>query len=186
MDVPPQNQAGLPSQLLQCSWPELFSKRRHFSREAENQPYLETLATVVETYAKSEKSDSQDCDSSEEDSSEEDDTDYSSEDEDTTDTQKVKIRNDILSPDGQSKLRYFLMERGTSYFEKHHNQAEQVVRFCEQSGDRDNESRKTDKDEKPVALIDDRYNGEQKKYGRPYLGPLTSQQLGMELARQVT
>jgi hypothetical protein len=71
---------------------------------------------------------------------------------------------------------------------QYHDQIEQVVGFCD---------RNAVESGKRVALLDDRNNGgydrsicgytcEERGDRRPYLGPLTAQELNAELSKEVT
>jgi len=173
----------LPHQFLPCYWPLEFTKRRRFDRQAENQPYIEWLQTHYD-------------DGDEE---EEEDVDGSNENEDEVDGHRDKIenkdenRNDNKDPEacnGNSNVRIFMRgmdgdEDALQYFD----QVKQVAGFCKQASFWNLETGTTSKNRKSVALLDDRNDGGtilvKQGHCRPYLGPLTPQQLDEELSRKV-
>lgn len=177
-----------PHQLLPCYWPLKFTKRRRFDRQAENQPYIEWLQTQYD-----------DGDDDEEEEDDDDDVDGSSENENEVDGHRDKIenkdenRNDDKDPEacnGHSNVGIFMTGMdGDEDALQYSDQVEQVAGFCKQASFRDLETGTTSKNRKSVALLDDRNNGGtipvKQGHCRPYLGPLTWQQLGKELSRKV-
>jgi hypothetical protein len=180
-----------PHQFLPCYWPLEFTKRRRFNRQAENQTYIEWLQTKY--------NDGDDDGDEEEEEEEKEDVDGSSENEDKVDGHRDKIenkdenRNDDRDPEacnGHSNVEIFMIGMdGDENTLQYGDQVEQVAGFYKQASFTDLETRTTGKTRKSVALLDDRNDGGanpvKQGHCRPYLGPLTSQQLGKELSRKV-
>ena len=169
-------------------WPRIFAERRTFNREAENQTYIEWLQT--------QKWVGEDDEYGEDD---EDEDDLSGDDENGSvlSEQEEKVEKD--DQDGEAKnrpseVRIFMTGlTGDEDALPYRDQVEEVASFCEQAKVRD-------VGEKPIeggknkVLLDDRnirdtilVNKGLSPPGecRPYLGPLTSQQLEEELRKKV-
>lgn len=178
-------------------WPELFTNRRDFNPQAENQPYLEYLQTP---------NFNGEGDDHEDDWSSEEDEDISFEQEDDVEdkgredesVEVAKNWDDGQDADASSKLsnaRLFMMgfpEDDATL--KYPDQVDQVADFCE-SSNMEKFDEILGKDLRSVALLDDSnicgtahdYQGPWKCRGhcRPYLGPLTRQALYEELRKKV-
>ena len=173
--MPTYTQEEFPRQLLPCYWPQEFTKRRQFDRQAENQPYLEFLKTSFD-----------DCD-------EDGDFDYSSDGEDGPSESIIEDSSDDKEVEACSQhtnVRLFMKGiTGNGDNMQYRDQVEQVASFCEQAKFREVDTETTAKDRKGVALLDDRNNSgtipNKQEHCRPYLGPLTSQQLREALSRKV-
>jgi hypothetical protein len=195
-------------------WPPLFAERRQFSREAENETYIEFLQTPwfsgEEHEEDEEEEEEEDDDDDEEEDEEEEEEEDENDEEEVSSEQGNKVegdknnkRNKDQNPNddkgakacsGPSKVRLFM--RGLSGEEDnlHYlDQVEEVASICEQANLEDTMT-KTGQDGKHVALLDDRnirgtilVNKGPSPPGdcRPYLGPLTAQRLGEELSRKV-
>jgi hypothetical protein len=185
-------------------WPPLFAERRQFSREAENETYIEFLQTSWfsgEEHEEDEEEEEEEGEEGEE--GEDDEEEVSSEQGNKVEGDKNKRRNKDQNTNddkgakvcsGPSKVRLFM--RGLSGEEDnlHYlDQVEEVASICEQANLEDTMT-KTGQDGKHVALLDDRnirgtilVNKGPSPPGdcRPYLGPLTAQRLGEELSRKV-
>ncbi len=161
---------------LRCSWPEVISeKRRNFSREAENQPYLDWLQAV------SSSNDFEDED--------EDTDDYSDEDpDDAGEREDDNVSKDVIDRSSRSNVRLFMEGMlGDEADLPFSDQVKLVASFCEQPDLEASKPRISGEIGKPVALIDDRSAGSTllRKRCRPYLGPLTSTQVQKELQKEV-
>jgi hypothetical protein len=158
-----------PRQQLRCHWPQLFTERRNFSRQAENEPYIEWLKA---SFDNSERySNESDYLSDGEDLSSE--SNYEEDEED-------KERGDC-SP--ETDVRLFMNGMVGDSLMQYRDQVDLVAKFCEQA------KFKRVKTDKAVALLDERSNSGD-VFGnrgrcRPYLGPLTAQQLKTELSKKV-
>lgn len=162
-----------PHRPLRRSWPQEFITRRKFNRQAENQPYIEFLQTPF-------------CDSDEDEDDGDDDVgddDCSGEDED-----EVGGHGDKSENINENVRRFMRGMTGDEDTLQYRDQVEQVASFCEQES-LEVETRTTGRNRKVVALLDDRNDRGTivMKQGdcRPYLGPLTSQELGKELSKPV-
>jgi hypothetical protein len=166
-------------QPLRCSWPSVFTKRRNFCRETENQSYIESVRALEH------------C--SEDDN---DDIDYLAQDEVEVYEGDEKW-NGVKDAEGFnwcSYLRLFMTGMTEDEDALHYrDQIEELARFCEPANLRELET-KTGQDRKHVALLDDRnipdtmfVNKGLSPPGnrRPYLGPLTAKRLHEELSRKV-
>jgi hypothetical protein len=157
-----------PRQALRCHWPQEFTKRRNFSRQAENQPYIEWLQAVFDYGDEGEGEDE-----------DENEDEAESEGEDESDDEEEA---DGAGPgDGLGNVRLFMkgMEGDEDALE-YRDQVEHVSRFCEQASLSESEQR--------VALLDDRNDGGSSldKHFKTYQGPLTPQQLREELSKKVS
>ena len=193
-----------PHRLLRCYWPQLFTKRRplnRYSRQAENQPYID----YVQTKKFDGEEDEGDISGEDEEEEEEDDDDVLSEDEDEIKGNRGKRENkdenrnddkDAAVCNRQSIVRLFMVGMtGDEETLQYPDQVEQVVSFYEQGNFGESET-KTGQGRKVVALLDDRnicgtlhVNQELFQctgHCRPHLGPLTSEELCEELERKVT
>jgi hypothetical protein len=182
-DMQSETHEEFPRQFLPCYWPREFTKRRQFNRQAENQPYIEFLQAQYDDG----------------DDDEEDDAYGSSGDEDEVDGHRGKTENkdenrnddkDAEACNGRNNVRLFMTGMdGDEDALQYCDQVEQVAGFCKQASSRDLETGTTGKNRKSVALLDDRNDAGtilvKQGHCRPYLGPLTSQQLGKELNRKV-
>jgi len=162
-------------------WAELFTKRRSFNRQVENQPYIEFLKTQLF-------------------SGEEDGIESEVEDEveghrDALGNQDEKLSDDkgIEACNRYSDVRSFMEGMiDDKDFLEYHDRVEMVASFCEQANLREYDPKPGQKalDGKHVALLDDRNIGgimaDKKGHCRPYLGPLTGQRLREELSKKVT
>jgi hypothetical protein len=160
-------------------WPEVFTKRRSFNRQVENQPYIEFLKSQLFN-------------------GEEDDIENEVEDEveghrDALGNQDEKLSDDkgIEACNRYSDVRRFMEGTGEDTDFQYRDQVEMVASFCEQANLRELKRKSGQKalDGKGVALLDDRIGGimaDKKGHCRPYLGPLTGQRLREELRKKVT
>jgi hypothetical protein len=193
--MPTETHEELPRRPLQSCWPDKFTKRRPFDRPAENQPYIEYLRTPKFIGEEDEADVS---------SEEDEEDDVSNENEDEVEGYREKVENEdeyrnenkgAESCNGYGDVRLFMT--GATRDEetlKYCDQVEEVASFCEQTSVRELE-RKTGQYRKRVALLDDRnvcgtVSGNQGHcqctgHCRPYLGPMTPQQLVKELKKKV-
>ncbi|KAH6720868.1 hypothetical protein BKA61DRAFT_668764 [Leptodontidium sp. MPI-SDFR-AT-0119] len=136
---------GIPRQHWHCIWPPLFTARRKFndrSRETENLPFIEYLATIFEEADEDEG----DGDEGDEDEIEDEDDVPSDEDED----------EDAESCNEQSNVRCFMIGMvGEDDNLMSRDQVDLVASFCEKSKVETNEREK----KKHVALLDERCMG---------------------------
>ena len=180
---------------LSCSWPEKFTKRRQFNRPAENETYIEFLRTPKFPG----EEDEADVSGEEEDDDDDDDEGSSEHgDEDGPPEEKLQDEDEYRNEDrdnessgGYSEVRLFMTGLvGDEEALQYNDQVEVVASFCEQTSIRELE-RKTGQYRKRVALLDDRNicgtasDSHCTGHCRPYLGPLTSQQLAKELRKKV-
>ena len=180
------------SQFLRCAWPTEFTKRRNFSRDAENEPYLRWLQTDFDDGVEDEDEGNL--------SSEYEDDDFSNESEGEIEGYREKSEyqgplgracnnHENETCDRNKNVRLFMKGRmGEEESLPYSDQVEEVARFCEQAS-LESET-KPGQDRKLVALLDDRNIGSRadamEGHCRPYLGPLTAQQLYQELSKKVT
>jgi hypothetical protein len=151
------------------AWPQQFTERQKFTPETENKSYIEFLqAQDVDEVGEEGKGD-------EIGSGEDINRDGS-----RADTYIGQNGHDTIK--GYSTVRLFM--RGTldeNHMRQYSDQVEQVVGFCDQN---------VADPRKRAALLDDRTNGGYsfgfQGYRRPYLGPLTAQQLWVELSKKVS
>jgi len=153
-----------------CSWPQLFTSRRQLnnrSRRTENVPFIEYLITPVE---EAEAGDNNEGDDDEDngdnmDDEEDPEIDCGEYEDDDSDKDQSNVRRFMVGDEN-------LMSR---------DQVDLVASFCESAG--------VEPDGKPSAMLDERCRGsiitEKRGLPRPYLGPLTSQQLRERLSRKV-
>jgi hypothetical protein len=191
-----------PQRPLRRSWPQEFcTTDREFNREAENQPYIEWLQQqFIDGVGP------QDGGEDEEDEGDDDDADDLSNDEDEegkVDEQRDEDEQEEVHSQGEeneskevdrdenkmaelcngrSTVRVFMEGMiGDEDLLPYCDQVEVVASFAEQSTSHNTE--------KPVALLDDRkYGGKihaKQENCRPYLGPLTSRRLRVELGKRV-
>ena len=170
----------------------MFTKRRNFSRQAENVPYIQWLQSDFED----------DIEDGDEDnlSSEYDDDEFSNESEGEVEGSREKNESQDQAWDNddsqdcshQSNVRLFMKgmigdEKSLPYID----QVEVVARLCEAASLRESmEETSLGQNRKHVALLDDRIIsgdrfGAKDGHCRPYLGPLTAQQLRQELRKNV-
>jgi hypothetical protein len=166
----------IPHKFLARSWPSEFRTRRTTSnRESENLPYVDLIKGITDG------SYEDDCDSD------------SSNGEDGSLDNLIEHVDDGKGMDDGShytNVRRFmegiLNRHGLPLY---YDQVEQVVSFCEQANFNECDTRNTYKKEKNVALLDERANVDtdsmREGHCRPYLGPLTAQQLMKALGRKV-
>jgi hypothetical protein len=194
-----ETQEDVSHQSLRCCWPELFTKRRDFNRHTENQPYIKYCGTPLFYGEEHEDEDDEDDD---EDgiSSEDDDPLNKPEDEveghrDTLENQDETLNDDKGSEscNRYSNIRCFMTGMiGDEDSLEDHDQVDEVASFCEQPSFRENDSKSGQKalDGKHVALLDDMNIGgtivDKKGHCRPYLEPLTWQELCEKLSKRVT
>jgi hypothetical protein len=189
-----------PVRSLWCTWPAIFTKRRNFSRQAEDEPYIDHLQKLL-------FSDEQEYD--EEEGEEEDEVDkehISSECDESDNYEEVSPKSgrgvewdrsqiNVLTESwnrGNQPSIVRLFMRGSLGEEDdfaHRDQVEKVARFCEEVQRPDRNLRG-----QHVALLDDRNcmgivpsNEAISPSGtcRPYLGPLTAERLRQELSKKV-
>jgi hypothetical protein len=177
-----------PPRSLCRSWPlERFKIRRKFDREAENQPYIEWLQDSFDKGDENSEDDEDEDDDDGDDASTEENNPEDDVDE-LGDQVELKCANE--SEDKKTEaftrlniLRRFMKGMPEDEDRLSRDQVDVVSGFYEQGTSKEEA-------EKPVALLDDRkYGGTitvKRKHRRPYLGPLTSQQLRDELSKKVT
>ena len=166
---------GFAHQSSPCYWDKLFTTRRDFDPDSENQPYIEIW--------KSQESDVGDGSN--------DGTDSSNESLDKTDD-KTKIEkedkaldesdnHDNGDYDENNTVRFFMMDEDDPRL--YLDQAEVIEGFCKGASLKDLQAMTQKKSEEAVALLDDRSitSGESRKYK----GPLSQGQLYEELRRKV-
>lgn len=176
-----------PPRSLVRSWPQLFTTRRQFDRQAENQPYLEWLTNRFgDGYDDNEDSDQA--------SDDEDETsEMSSKEEDGVEVCNqgtVGSKEEVTVRDPASPVRRFMEGMvGNEDLLPYRDQVEVVSTFCEQAGYKECETQSPSKDKKVVALLDERNNSgalpTTRGNSRTYLGPLTAQQLKDALSKKV-
>jgi hypothetical protein len=177
----------VPHQSLRRHWPQIFTKRRRFDRQRENQPYIEFLQTQLFDGEEEDLEDDISSDGNDDDSSEDENEEYGGEDD-----RKSQIPMDTKDGgacSGHSNVRLFMTGLvGDEETHEYRDQVEQVASFYEHARSRELETGMS-LDEKRVALLDDRNIGgpTQRKKGqcRPYLGPLTSKRMHEELSKKV-
>jgi hypothetical protein len=164
-------------------WPQLFSaKRRKFSRQAENQPYIEWLHSFNDNEGDGDEDDDEDEDGEPGEGGDGDDDDDDV-DESSADRDEADEHAHSADPcNGYSAVRHFM--KGTTGDEERlqfQDQVEVVAGFRQLPTFR--------KSEKRVALLDDRNDGgtilEKQGHCRRYQGPLTSKELCEELGIKV-
>lgn len=187
--MPTEPQGELRYRSLRCYWPQKFAKRREFSRQSENQPYIEFLQ-IRKFYGE------EDEDTSGEEDEDEDD-DVPCEDENEAEGQSDRTENnrnghkDVEVRNGDSNVRLFMTGMtGDDDTLQYLDQVELVASFVEQTRLRELEIKPVrDTDPERVVLLDDRNIGdnvrEKKGYCRPYHGPMTPQELHAELSKKV-
>jgi hypothetical protein len=154
--MPTEYPHASPRQALRCHWPQEFTKRRNFSRQAENQPYIEWLQDVF---------------------------DYgdAGEGEDEAESEGEDESDDEEEADGLGNVRLFMkgMEGDEDALE-YRDQVEHVSSFCEQASLSESEQRVALLDDRNdgESSLDEHF--------RTYQGPLTPQQLREELSKKVS
>jgi hypothetical protein len=161
----------VPHQSLRRSWPQEFSsKRRLFSRQAENQPYIEWLQAVQASLDDGEEDGDE--------NNEEDDFVDSNENEVHRQGDKSKRRDENRNNNVRIFMKGTIGDEDTLHYP---DQVERVAGFCEQPSIKESE--------KHLVLLDDRSNSdtieEKPGHSRLHQRPLTSQQLREELSKQV-
>ncbi|PMD29265.1 hypothetical protein L207DRAFT_261625 [Hyaloscypha variabilis F] len=173
------------------SWPlKFFESRRYFSRNAENQPYIEWLKDYL--LGGDEWSESEDEDEEEE---EEESDNFESSCADEYDAPKwtcedlneVKV---IKNHDRRSFVRVFMEGvPGDEKFLPYRDQTDVVAGFCETQVSREGDAERPGPSEKLVALLDDRKSGEIVQRGKArrihYRECLTARELKTKLSRKV-
>ena len=189
-------QEDFPRHSFRCYWPQEFKKRRRFVREEENQPYItgikKWLLASLDDCGGEDDDDEADEDEDKFDDNVEDVVEVFSDteaqvngqrdvSEDKDQRRKDDEKAESCSEHGSVRL-FMTGMTGDEDALQFPDQVEQVASFCEQASSRTTE--------KKMALLDDRTNGGTmlKKSGhyRPYKGPLSSQQLRVELSKKVT
>lgn len=170
---------NLPRSLVR-SWPQLFTTRRQFSRQAENQTYLEWLNNRF-----GDGNDDGDEDETSELSSKDEDDDM----EVCTNVMAGSREETKVRPQNSIVRRFMEGMVGEKDLLLYRDQVDVVSYFCEQAGFKKGETRSPSEDRKVVALLDERNNSGNLSMAcgasRPYLGPLTSEQLRDALSRKV-
>jgi hypothetical protein len=171
--VMPTDTHKSPRRAWQRSWQKEFTQPRHFNPAEENKTYLEFLQGIVRNFP--EIADEKDGDEGEdEDEDEETENDNNNEEDENIERD---ANNDIY---GYNKVKIFMTGAQGDDQALQQDQVEQVAGFCEQA---------TGENKRRVALLDDRNNGRnidvEHGSSRPYLGPLTVQQLVQELSKPV-
>jgi hypothetical protein len=179
-------------------WPPLFTERRQFNREVENEPYIEFLQTP---FFNGEEQENVDDGEDNEDEGEEEEVSSEHENKVEGDSnnrgnkdQNPNDEKDAKAYNGLNKVRLFMRGLSGEEDDLHYcDQVEEVASICEQANLED-VMKKTGQGRKHVALLDDRNirgtilpdKGPSPPGDcRPYLGPLTTQRLGKELSRKV-
>jgi hypothetical protein len=166
----PTEPVNPPRRSWQRCWPTEFTKPRKYNRQEENKSYLGFLEWLRETVENDHGSDDEECEDAVED------------EENMNDKEHEKSEQNCDKENGKgNNVRIFMTGALGEDGLLSHDEVMQVTGFCEQViGD----------PTKPVALLDDRKNGGNILVGkgdsRPYLGPLTAEQLMKELSKQVT
>lgn len=178
-----------PHRSLRNYWPREFKKRRNFSREAENETYVD----FVQQNWFLDDSDEDDLEEGEEHSFEEGDEDRNGQCEDEVaerpieanekEDEKLSNKKGVELCNRYGNVKIFM--KGLAEDEaklQYRDQVEKVAGFCEETWE-------SGPEKMAVALLDDRNsygtNFASKGCCRPYLGPLTSQELRVELLKQV-
>lgn len=172
-----QTHEDFPHEFFQCHWPEEFTNRRSFNRKAENQTYIEFLNTKFEDGDEDE--DGEGTSSDEEDGGE----DYGDE--------SWKDDEDAASRDKQNVVGLFMKGiTGDEDTPMYRDQVDLVAMFCERASFKNWEREEEEENRKHVALLDERnisvIIADKKGHCRPYLGPLTCQELCERLSRKVS
>ncbi|KAG0645349.1 hypothetical protein D0Z07_9001 [Hyphodiscus hymeniophilus] len=159
-------------------WLQLFTKRRSFPRQTENQPYIEYLEYQY--------------DDGDEDEEDEDEAGEEDEDEDDTSKEHEQEKQENAEQDSNENRNN---EKGSGASKQHshvrrfmkgmtgdddvlldHEQVDEVAGYCERAGTRPSESKSSE--DRKLVLVDDRHIGgaiaDKKGLYRPHLGPLTS------------
>jgi hypothetical protein len=176
-------------------WPQEFKKGRIFNRQTENESYIAYIQHVTNLL----DLEDEDEDEGEEGWSEighdlshyEDEvSNYTDETENEDEKANYHINTDLQAGLSRGNVRIF-MTGLTDEVDKlpYRDQVEQVSSFCESALWEIDEGT-TDQKRNLVALLDDRNDlGSaviKRGKSRPYRGPLTSQELGVELSKKVT
>ena len=199
MELSAEKQESLPH------WPEIFTKRRYFWREAENEPYIHFLQSTWFKGEEDEQEEDSDGDENEanedgEASTDEEDVSSGQENRDEghtrntrTDDQDPVDEDDARSGDGPSIVRLFMRGMSGEEDDLHHrDQVHEFAKICEQANSEPHVATEADNH---VALLDDRnslgivltHKGVSPPgVCRPYLGPLTAKLLGKELKKKVS
>lgn len=192
-------------QPLRCQWPSIFTRRRQFDRQSENQPYIEFLQTLRFDAEEEEEEDDEELNSENDEgeyASSDDDDDYSIETTENAvgwDREKIEIEGRVRSRNDDttswkscSNVRLFMTGlMGDEDSLQYRDQVKEVVGFCEGAGLEVESNGHGHYGTKRVALLDDRNRGgttvdvHSRSCRRPYLGPLTAQQLQQELCKKV-
>jgi hypothetical protein len=163
----PTDTHKLPRRAWQRSWQKEFTQQRHFRPAEENKTYLDFLQSIVRNFP--EIADEEDGGEGEEIENENNTEEDENIDRDAS--------NDIY---GYNKVRRFMTGAQGDDQALQQDQVEQVAGFCDQA---------MAENKRRVALLDDRNNGRnigvEHGSSRPYLGPLTVQQLVQKLSKPV-
>jgi hypothetical protein len=176
-------------------WPQEFKKGRIFNRQDENESYI----AFIQHMKKLLDDEDEDADEEEEGWSEigHDLSHYEDEvgnciDEAENEDEKASyhMNTDLQAGLGRGNVRVFMTGLAGDVDKlPYRDQVEQVSSFCE-SAVWEVEEGTTGQKRKVVALLDDHNDLDsavtKKEKSRPYRGPLTSQELGVELSKKVT
>jgi hypothetical protein len=186
---------------LRRHWPHQFKKGRIFNRDSANKSYISFIQEEI-LDSGDEDEDKDDYENVEEEEEgwsdighdsnhyEDEAGNYKDETENKDERTSYHMKNDQETGFGRRHVRIFMTGFiGDDDKLPYRDQVEQVSSFCESAGWEVDEGA-TGKQRKIVALLDDRNDLDtgvtDKGRSRPYLGPLTSQELGVELSKKVT
>ena len=173
----------VPRQTWQRFWPHEFTQQRQYNRPEENKSYLEWINNwVYDSDRSGFENGGEESEDEDEDEEEDGDRDGVIDDE----QQKIGVNENATNQEQKvdksdgcnGKVRTFMAGAGWDDLYMQHDQVELVAGFCEHA---------PSEDAAPVALIDDRNSVSNARVdcSRPYLGPLTPEQLRDELGKQV-
>jgi hypothetical protein len=184
-------------------WPQEFKKGRIFNRDSENESYIAFIQKVNNLLDSSDEDEDKDEYENVEDEEEgwseighdlshyEDEVgNYKDETENEDEKASYHMNTDLQTGLGRGNVRIFMTGlTGDVNKLPYRDQVEQVSSFCESAVWGVDEGT-TGQKIKVVALLDDRNDlgsaVTKKEESRPYRGPLTSQELGVELSKKVT
>lgn len=183
---------------LRRHWPQEFKKGRIFHRDSENDPYISEIQSDIDDededkdeYENVEEEEEGWSDIEHDSSHYEDEAgNYKDETENKDERTSYDMKNDQETGFGRRYVRIFMKgcagdDGGLPY----RDQVEQVSSFCESAAWEVDEGA-TGQKRKVLALLDDRNDRDtavtNKEKNMPHLGPLTSQELGVELSKKVT
>lgn len=174
-NVPP----GFPHRRWDCSWPQLFTERRpfnHWSRKTENVPFIEYLAGIGEEVVEDAADEHHNYDGCDEDDDQVEGQDEAAHGEE--DGGHLEYGNE------EDDVRRFMIGADDILISR--DQVDLVANFCEKSKDNPH----LEEARKHVALLDERCLhdaiSDRRGLHRPYLGPLTTQQLSERMSRKVS